>query len=63
MRRCAARSTQCHEARIFGDEAEYSDIWSATRDVIRELLDQKLMPDDGLEFATLIEQKVRTLID
>lgn len=52
-----------YEARVFGDEAEYSDIWSATRDVIRELLDQKQMPDDGLEFATLIEQKVRKGID
>ena len=52
-----------HEARLFSDKAEYSDIWSATRDVIRELLDQKLMPEDGIEFAALIEQKLRKLID
>lgn len=44
---------------LFGTEANSGDIASACRQVYGELLNQRLMPDDGQEFVDLLTAKVR----
>ncbi len=52
-----------YEANLFDDEAEFSDVWSACRDVIQDLWSQEKMPDDGHEMVALVRAKVAPLID
>src|SRR5690606_36363136 len=48
-----------HSIRPLGGDADYSDLWSAAKEVLQDGLSKNLMPEDGDEFYTLVQEHLR----